>query len=156
MSAVTCLRHFGIVVRDLDTALAFYEGLLGLIPGPAAHEGGAALDAILGMPGIRVTTVKMRAETGETLLELLHFTNPPVMPSAAASRVFYRQGPTHIALTVSNLPALLETLKTAGCDITAPAQASADGKVLVTFCRDYEGNLLELVQPAGQEKHHVA
>lgn len=147
---VICLRHFGLVVRDLPRALEFYEGLMGLKPGPSTLEQGSVLDAILGWEGVAVTTVKMRAESGEALLELLDFKNPPTA-GGDSPPIFYRQGPTHLAFTVKNLPVLLEQLAAAGVEIISPARRSSDGKVLVTFCRDYEGNLIELVQPVPQE-----
>lgn len=146
MSEVTCLRHFGIVVGDMPKALEFYAGLMGLRPGPTVEEQGPALDKVLGAMDILVSTVKMRAESGETLLELLYFKSPPVL-TGPNFYPFYRQGPTHVAFTVKALPALLDKIMAAGCEVMSPAQPSPDNKVLFAFCRDYEGNLVELVQP---------
>jgi NAD(P)-dependent dehydrogenase (short-subunit alcohol dehydrogenase family)/catechol 2,3-dioxygenase-like lactoylglutathione lyase family enzyme len=148
MSAVTSMRHFGLVVGDLPRALGFYAGIMGLRADPAREEGGEALDAVLGGAGIRVTTVKLRAGTGETRLELLRFWDPAVIARPAGT-VFHQQGPTHLALTVEDLGALLAKIRAAGCEVISPARVSADGQASVAFCRDFEGNLLELVEPAG-------
>jgi NAD(P)-dependent dehydrogenase (short-subunit alcohol dehydrogenase family)/catechol 2,3-dioxygenase-like lactoylglutathione lyase family enzyme len=147
MGAVTAMRHFGLVVRDLPRALGFYAGLMGLRADPAREESGEALDAVLGMAGIRVTTVKLRAGTGETRLELLRFWDPEVIARPAGT-LFHQQGPTHLALTVEDLGAILAKIRAVGCEVISPARVSADGQVSVAFCRDFEGNLLELVQPA--------
>lgn len=137
------VRHAGIVVRDLDRAAEFYEKLLGLRTVRRADESGPFLDAILGLDGGRVTTVKMAADEGETVVELLRFDShhderSPVQP--------FSTGPTHIAFTVDDLSAEFHRLTAAGVEFTTSPQRSPDGGALVTFCRDPEGNLIELVE----------
>ena len=67
------IRHFGIVVSDLERALHFYRDLLGLKAVRASDEQGAYLDNMLGLSGARVLTVKLGASSGQTLVELLEF-----------------------------------------------------------------------------------
>ncbi len=138
-----CLRHAGIVVRDLGRAADFYQQLLGLRVVTRQDESGPFLDAILGLDGCSVTTVKMAAAEGATLVELLCFDShedhrPPAQP--------FSTGPTHIAFTVDDLMADYQRLNVAGVEFTTPPQRSPDGSALVTFCRDPEGNLIELVE----------
>lgn len=142
------LRHFGIVVRDLDRALEFYCGKLGLSVSKRMEENGAFLDSVLAASGIRVTTVKLAAGEGPTLLELLQFDSP--QPESTGMPSLFRTGATHFALTVHDLTALHEALSACGTPFLSAPERSADGLALVAFCRDPEGNLIELVEPSAE------
>ncbi|MHC4076976.1 MAG: VOC family protein, partial [Planctomycetota bacterium] len=72
-----CVRHVGIVVRDLELAVRFYEETLGLVVVQRQEEAGPYLDAVLGLRNARATTVKMSAAEGPTLVELLEFHSHP-------------------------------------------------------------------------------
>ena len=65
------IRHFGIVVSDIEKSLKFYRDLLGLKIKVDAIEEGPFIDAISGLKNIKVRTVKMVADEGDTLIELL-------------------------------------------------------------------------------------
>lgn len=155
MTGVVALRHFGIVVHDIERALHFYTHTMGLRAGAVTKESGEFINTIFDHPDVCVQTVKLKAPAGETVLELLHFVHPPseepTMPS-----VFYKQGPTHVAFTVNDIATLLDAIESAGGIRLSDAQISPDGKVYVAFCRDMEGNLLELVEPLAENINHVA
>lgn len=145
MRAVISLRHAGIVVRDLEAGQAFYERVLGLCVVSKKIECGAFLDTVLGSENVRVTIVKMAAQDGIALLELLCFHSP--VPNSDDREVrFYSLGPTHVAFTVNDVAQLRSAIIEAGGTSISPPQLSGDGKALVAFCKDCEGNLLELVQ----------
>jgi catechol-2,3-dioxygenase len=139
---IKALRHAGLVVNDADRALSFYKDLLGLSIFKDAMETGPFIEHILGMPGVKVRTIKMHCGQ-EGLLELLHFSQPA---SSAERKKLMEHGFTHIALTVENLEALHDRLTKAGIDVVAPPKTSPDGKAKVMFCCDFEGNYLELVE----------
>ena len=139
------LRHFGIVVQDLDRALDFYGGLLTLKVIRRMDEHGPFVDTILGRQAVRVTTVKLGGTNGETLLELLKFHTPEVVEQSNARGLFHI-GPTHLALTVGDIDALCERLRAAGVRFISAPQVSADGLAKVCFCSDPEGTPVELVQ----------
>jgi len=138
------LRHAGIVVTDLKRALHFYCDLLGLKILRSIEEKSAYLDNILGQKDVQVTTVKLAAEKGSAVLELLHFQSPqsPTFPI----RGLFDLGPSHVAFTVEDLDATFERLTRAGVLFNAPPQLSPDGLAKVTFCHDPEGNPIELVE----------
>ena len=139
------LRHFGIVVQDLERALDFYGGLLELKVIRRMDEHGPFVDGILGQTAVSVTTVKMGGSSGETLLELLKFHSPEVMEQSNG-RGLFGIGPTHLALTVSDLDVLCERLWAARIRFISAPQVSADGAAKVCFCSDPEGTPIELVQ----------
>ena len=141
---MTEFRHAGIVVQDLERSLHFYCDLLGLKVLRAMEEEGAYLDNMLGMKGVRVTTVKLTGDQGGAGLELLYFHAPrtPVAPV----RGLVELGPSHVAFTVADLDATFARLTAAGVQFNAPPQLAPDGLAKVTFCRDPDGTPIELVE----------
>lgn len=143
---VRAVRHAGIVVRDLERALAFYCGRLGFMVANRALEEGPFIATLLGLPGVRVETAKLSLPDGEAQLELLFFHHPPGL-EASPPAVFHRFGPTHIALRVTDISRLYQSLTAAGIRFLAPPALAPGGRATVAFCFDPEGNPLELVEP---------
>jgi len=141
---VKAIRHFGIVVSDMERSLQFYRDLLGLKVEKTAEESGEYIDNMLSLPNVRVTTVKLSAESGSTLVELLNFKS--YSQKRPGKRQVYSLGPSHIAFTVDDLDALYRRLSQAGIYFNAPPQLSPDDYAKVTFCHDPDGNLVELVE----------
>ncbi|WP_394698718.1 VOC family protein [uncultured Methanoregula sp.] len=138
------VRHVGIVVKKIDDVLPFYRDLLGLKPVKKANEDSAFVSHILGLRGCRLVTVKLGAENGETLIELLEFASHPVDPALLPGLTC--PGITHIALTVRDLDKMYRRLTRAGISFISPPSRSPDGFARVAFCKDPAGNYLELVE----------
>lgn len=138
------IRHAGIVVNDLEKSLKFYRDLLGLKVKTRAVELGDYIDQMNGKTGILVTTVKMSADEGSTLVELLKFDWPEVKPEKATGP--FKIGPTHIAFTVANLEEVYRDLLANGVHFNCPPIIPPNGKAKVTFCQDPDGTLIELVE----------
>lgn len=137
------IRHAGIVVTDLDSALRFYRDLLGFRETKRLDESGQHIDSMLQLRNARVATVKLAAPDGNQI-ELLQFHSHPRKPGSDAESCAI--GITHIAFTVENLEHAHRRLSAAGVRFNAPPQMSPDGYAKVTFCRDPDGNLIELVE----------
>ncbi len=137
------IRHTGIVVSDLDKSLGFYQDLLGLRIVKRMDESGEYIDNMCALKGVKVTTVKMAADDGD-LIELLYFHSHPML--AARKEGMNRIGVSHVAFTVDDLGAEYERLQAKGVAFNAPPQNSPDGYAKVTFCKDPDGNLIELVE----------
>jgi len=144
MSKAVRVRHAGIVVTDLDKALWFYGDMLGFQVQRRMLESGPIIEAILALPGVEVETVKMSLDGEVTQMELLRYHSHPTAQTGGNRAL--NTGPTHVALTVDDLTALYAKLTAAGIHFNCPPQQSPDGKVLVTYCADPEGNLVELVE----------
>lgn len=138
------IRHAGVVVSDLKRSLEFDRDVLGLRVVCVADEPPSYIEKLLATPNGRVTTAKLAAPNGETLIELLEFHR------AAQPRLSVREvdsiGPTHIALTVADLDRAYLVLRERGTSFLAPPIPSPDGLHKVAFCRDPDGTLLELVE----------
>lgn len=144
---VRSVRHVGIVVSDAERALGFYRDLLGLRVEVDQVEEGAFVETILGLPAVRVRTVKLASPEGATLVELLQFN--VAGDRASGARGLAEIGPTHAALTVEDIDELYVRLAYAGVRFISSPQTSVDGRARVAFCADPDGTMLELVEPIG-------
>lgn len=140
---ITQIRHTGLVVANLQSALHFWCDVLGFRVVKQMDESGPHIDAMMGLKDVRLTTAKLVAPD-ERMIELLHFKSHPDSPVWEGTP--YSTGFTHMALTVANLTASCEKLKREGVVFSAPPQLSPDGAVKVTYGKGPEGVLLELVE----------
>lgn len=136
-------RHTGLVVRDLERSVSFYQAL-GLRLWSRAVETGEFIETVVGIPDVKLEWAKLRAPDG-SLVELLQYHSHPF--HRAVGPVPPNQlGCSHIAFTVADLAAacaLIERL--GGSTVNGPAQALG-GKVRVAYCHDPDGILMELVE----------
>lgn len=141
--AIKGIRHTGIVVSDMSRSLPFYRDLLGMEVWADFVDDSPYLQTLTEVPGARVRMVKLKAEDGISI-ELLHYlSHPQAVPQGGRS---CDVGCNHVALQVEDIEALYEKLKTAGIRFHAPPSISPDGGAKVTYCRDPEDVVVELVQ----------
>jgi len=115
------LHHVSLLVADTERALGFYRDLVGLEVAPDRPE--------LGYPGAWLTL-------GEAQIHLLELPNP----DPVAGRPEHGGRDRHVALAVDDLPALVARLEAAGVAFSR----SRSGRPAI-FCRDPDGNALELI-----------
>lgn len=138
------VRHFGIVVSDMERSLCFYRDLLGLRVIREMDESGDYLDNMLAIEDVHVRTAKLSADGGSALIELLEFKSH--RGDKPIGREIYSVGPSHVAFTVKDLDALYNQLSQAGIRFNAPPQLSPDAYAKVTFCKDPDGTFIEIVE----------
>lgn len=138
------IRHFGLVVSNIEKALEFYQDLLGLCVQGKTDENGEFISKVLSFQNIKVKTVKLSADDNSTRLELLEFENPKINQNKKIS--LFEPGFTHIALTVKNLDKMYLRLKNARIEFNSPPTISPNGTLKVVFCKDFDGNYLELIE----------
>ena len=136
------MRHIGIVTDNLDDALSFYVDLLGFKVKNHNKESGPFISTILGFKKASVTTVKLEAPDGN-LIELLQYKSPA---GKKVQRNINDLGLSHIAFTVGDLDSICESLTEAGAQFISPPVVNPEKTAKVAFCRDPQGNILELVQ----------
>jgi len=137
------IRHTGIVVSDVEKSIDFYTNLLGFEIKKDMMESGDYIDNFSALKDARVRTVKMTLEN-QDMVELLWYESHPEKPDM--ERPITRIGCSHIAMTVENLDDTYERLVSAGVEFNSPPQLSPDGFAKVTFCKDPDGSLIELVE----------
>lgn len=137
------IRHIGIVVNNLEESLRFYVDLLGFKIKTRKQESGRYLDDILARKKASVITVKMVLPRAKQMVELIFFHSP-----AARKRTLKINdiGPTHLALTVTDVQPEYKRLKAAGVCFNSAPKTSPDGYAKVAFCRAPEGTFIELVE----------
>jgi len=139
---IKSIRHIGLVVRNTEKALSFYRDFLGFKVYWDKIEEGSFIETITGLSRVKVRTIKMQSLNG-CVLELLYY---EAYPGPSPVKELQQAGFTHMAITVGDLDKAFVTLKEKGVDFLSLPQISPDNKTKVVFCRDLEGNFLELVQ----------
>jgi|TARA_R110000824_G_scaffold133453_3_gene296251 catechol 2,3-dioxygenase-like lactoylglutathione lyase family enzyme len=137
------VRHTGIVVSDADKSIDFYTNLLGFEIKKDMLESGDYIDNFSSLKDVVVRTIKMTLENGD-MVELLNYQTHPELPDM--TRPITRIGCSHFAMTVENLDETYNKLLEAGVEFNSPPQYSPDGFAKVTFCKDPDGSLVELVE----------
>ncbi len=118
------LHHVSLLISDTARSLAFYQGVLGL---EQAERPGLAF------PGAWLTV-------GGQQIHLLELPDP----GAGAERPSHGGRDRHLALGVDDLAWLIGRLKRNGIDYSL----SRSGRKAL-FCRDPDGNVLELIDSGG-------
>lgn len=140
------IRHTGIVVKDLKRALHFYRDLLGLKIVKQMEETGDFISKISGLKNVnvKVTTIKLVADDNSSLVELLCYHSCP--RKKIAKKEVWNLSISHIAFTVKDIGKEHKRLTKAGVKFNSLPQVSPDGYAKVVFCKDFENNLIELVE----------
>jgi len=124
MADITAINHVSLLVSDTGRALAFYRDLLGL-----------EIDG--SRPAMSVSGAWLRAGTAQ--IHLLELPDP-----LRGTRLPEHGGrDRHVALDVTDLDSVAAVLETAGVACTF----SRSGRRAL-FCRDPDGNAIELVETA--------
>ena len=138
-------RHVGITVSDLERSIYFYRDVLGFSIVREMDEIGEHIDNFSGLKGVDVRTVKMSGDDG-SMIELLYYRSHPESCSDNLSQTITKIGCSHFAVTVDDLMVLYSRLLDNKVCVICEPQYSPDGNVRLTFCRDPDGTLIELVE----------
>jgi catechol 2,3-dioxygenase-like lactoylglutathione lyase family enzyme len=147
--------NYSPIVQDLDKALDFYVGLLGLaVPpppasGPRPVNTDPSLLSMFGMPGAQLRFVTARipgANVGVEIVEVRGLEKKAIRPRPQDP------GGTTLILLVRDINAALSPLKRAGVPIVTPGgEAMAFGPnngVRGVIVSDPDGHFVELLQPS--------
>lgn len=125
------IAHVGVAVSDLDSALAFYRDVLGLVPHPRETADGAD---IVSLP------------FGDAAVELLTSTDP----ASPIGKFLARRGPGihHICYRVPDLDAALAACRAAGYRLVDASPRAGAGRRRIAFVhpKATAGILLELTE----------
>jgi catechol 2,3-dioxygenase-like lactoylglutathione lyase family enzyme len=124
MSGIRRFDHVGIIVRDLDAVIAFFEGLGLELEGRAFMEG-EFTDTVIGIPNARTEIAMLRPPDGGAGLELSSFVRPEAVAGASAGAE-NELGLRSLGFEVDDLDGLVDRL-------------TADGYQLVGGVGAYEG-----------------
>jgi len=137
------IRHTGIVVSNLTKSTDFYTKILGFQIVSQKDEPSQFIDKILGLSNTELTTVKMSL-SNDQMLELLYFHSHKERQKKTKNP--FKIGITHFAVTVDNIAETYRKLERVGVEFINSPETSPDGQAIVVFCKDPDGNYIELVQ----------
>lgn len=136
------IRHVALVVDDIDKSYKLYRDVLGFVPKVDRIEKGEFYEHLTGLKSGVVRTSKCYSMDG-SCLELIEYQS---QNSEKRNKKMTSDGFNHIALNVSDLEYLYIKLKNIGIKFINKPKLNPEKNAKVTFCMDFEGNLLELVQ----------
>jgi catechol 2,3-dioxygenase-like lactoylglutathione lyase family enzyme len=138
--------HVGVVVEDLEAAVAFFAKLGFQRDGRGTVEG-EDVGRIVGLDAVRVEFAMVRAPDGSGRLEIVKFHAPAgdERPAAwAANRLGYR----HLCIEVEGLDAIVDGLRGDGYDLVGEA-VDFGGVFRLCYVRGPEGLIVELAERIG-------
>ena len=142
------IHHAGIVVSDLDRAIDFYTGVLGLelMTEPSQPSSGPRMDRVWNLTGARVrASALLRAGTGAVELhefEAPEWTGPTPMPSHAI-------GAQHVAFQCEDLAAEKAAIESRGGQFITDVHLVESGPfegLKTAFLLDPDGVRIEFVE----------
>lgn len=135
-------HHIAISTPDLDRALGFYRGVIGLEPisDITWSAGNVRINQVMGLPDTAARTVMLQG--GNLCIELFQFELPEQPAPDAELRPVHHYGITHFCLDVKDIHRVHERLAAAGVRFHAPPQDF--GEVKATYARDPDGNVFEI------------
>lgn len=143
MSPIGRFDHVGITVADLDTATAFFVGLVLEVEGRTFVEG-EFVATVTGIAGARSHLVVLRPPGGGPGLELSSFVQPkhqPGSPTAMANELGLR----NVAFEVDGLQAVLDQLAADGYHLVGGIGQYED-MWRMAYVRGPEGIIVSLAQ----------
>jgi len=140
---IQAIRHTGIVVSDMKRSLRFYRDLLGMEVWADFKDDSEMVQAVTDVPGANIWMIKLKAADGVSIELLQYLSNPQEVPEPVKA---CDVGCNHIALQVEELDTLYEKLIAEGIRFHSPPTVSSDGGAKITYCRDPEGVIVELVE----------
>jgi catechol 2,3-dioxygenase-like lactoylglutathione lyase family enzyme len=146
--------NYSPIVQDLDKAIEFYGGLLGIPvppvqpPGPRLYRNDPPLLTMFGMPNAQLRFVAPRipgTAMGVEMVELKDIDRKPVRPRPQDP------GGTTLILLVRDINAAFAPLKRAGVPIVTPGGEpiafGPDNRLRGVIVSDPDGHYVELLQP---------
>lgn len=137
MKQILNIRHFGIVINDMEFALRFYRDILGLTIVIQQILTGDFIKNILKLE--ELTYVKLKTESNQ-YIELYY------SPQLKIDKNEFH----HIAFTVNDIEEWYNRLPEVGIAPLSAPQVDGLNKCKVMFLRDFDGNLCEFVEELHQ------
>ena len=141
------MDNVGIVVEDLDAAIAFF-GELGLVLEGRAPIEGEWADGVTGLRGMRVEIAMMRTPDGHSRIELSRFLSPRVVADhrgAPANALGYLR----VMFAVQDIDDTLARLGKRGAELVGEVVQYRD-KYRLCYIRGPEGIIIGLAEELGR------
>ena len=141
------MDNVGIVVEDLEAAIAFFRELGLELEGRAMVEGAWA-GRVTGLGDQRVEIAMLRTPDGHSRLELSRFLAPPVVADHRNAPV-NALGYLRVMFAVDDLDETLARLQKHGAELVSSEVVQYEDSVRLCYIRGPEGLLIGLAQDLG-------
>ncbi len=142
------IHHTSRTVSDMDRALSFYAGLLGMEVVLDTEMAGEMLSREVALENAHLRLVELAPADRSFLLELLQYLQPVGSPYPADARCC-DVGADHVALVVGDIREAYRTLTAHGVRFTCEPQEVDAGFFRghwTAYCYDPDGMVVELWQ----------
>ena len=142
---IVAADHTGITVSNLEHSLAFWRDVLGFELSHLPHQTGELASEITGVAGAAISIAVLKGYGHK--IELLEYLAP-----ADRKRMDLRPcdvGSIHVAFTVDNLDAILNTIAASGWKAAGKPQTITVGPNTgkrVVYVRDPDGTTIEFME----------
>lgn len=140
------MDHVGIIVEDLDDALAFFVELGMEVQGRIQMEGGL-VDRLLALDGVKTDFAFLRTPDGKGQLEVIQFLSPP-SPPADMKAPAHALGLRHLCFAVDDIEGVLARLQARGAALVGEL-VTYESSYKLCYVRGPSGIIVELAQQLG-------
>ena len=141
-SLVIGYRHTGIIVKDMERSLFFYNNILELEVIQDYSDHSDFINTALGLKKASIRMVKLKSKDGN-IIELLKYESHPTEKHIIP---FYNVGICHIAFRVKDIYKIYDKLKKENIETISEPMLGSEKIAKVFFCVDPNGVRIELVQ----------
>ena len=141
------MDNVGIVVEDIDAAIAFFSELGLELEGRAPIEGDWA-DGVTGLRDLRVEIAMMRTPDGHSRLELSRFITPPTVADHRTAPV-NALGYLRVMFAVDDIDETLVRLRKHGAQLVSDEVVQYEDTYRLCYIRGPEGLLIGLAEELG-------
>ncbi|MBB4931714.1 catechol 2,3-dioxygenase-like lactoylglutathione lyase family enzyme [Lipingzhangella halophila] len=142
--AIQRMENVGIVVADLEAAVAFFVELGMELEGKTTVEGRWAA-RISGLDDVRVDVAMMRTPDGHSRLELMQFHTPTAVSAEPKNSPANTLGIRRIMFAVDDIEDVLARLRTHGAELVGELERYEDSYRLC-YVRGPEGIIVALAE----------
>ena len=141
------MDHVGVVVDDLEAAIAFFADLGMELEGEAPIEG-PWVDRVNGLDGVRVDIAMMRTPDGHGRLELTKFHTPKAVSAEPENAPGNTLGIRSIMFAVDDIDATVAGLRARGAELVGEV-AQYEDSYRLCYARGPEGIIVALAEELG-------
>ncbi len=135
-------RHVGIITKDIQKSINFYNKILGLEIIQEFYDSSDYINEITGLKNATAHFVKLKTEDG-AVIELLEY---PTHKTDSVNISIINVGVLHIALRVLDADEAYSKLNSLGIKTLSKPVLSSEGIAKVFFCIDPDNVRVELVE----------
>ena len=138
------IRHIGLVVKNLEQSIKFYEQVFNFKVVDRKIEKGKYIEELTGIESAEIEWAKL-ADNNLNILELIEY----IVQSDLSSHVISKPNilsSLHIAFKVKDINEVYEELLKRNLFCNSEPLISSDGKVKVLYAHDLDGILIEIVE----------